>query len=402
MRLLFVNHTGAFSGAEVSLMRLIEGLRPEHQLCLACPADGPLSRAADAAGIARVSLPTIDASLRLHPLQTPVGLAQLAAGSVALARIARRYRPDLIHANSSRAGILAAVARGLGSGPFVVRAHEHIPLTATGRAVRALLLRTAGAIVAVSDFSAAELNRGLAEPVVKRVYNSIDHVRFDPGRVSGTLRQELGLSSGTRLIGQVAQITPWKGQDTSIRATALLRRAGVDVQLALIGDVTFGGAGVRYDNHAYLGQLRDLAHELRVSDGVHFLGRREDVPQILASLDLSLLPSWDEPFGLATIESLAVGTPAFVSAVGAGPELIEDGVTGRILPPHEPVEWSSAVAELLADEAELSTMGARGPAFARRFQDEVQARELLAIYGGVLSSGHRSIATAKGEALWRS
>ena len=126
----------------------------------------------------------VDASLRLHPRQTPLGVAQLAAGGLGLARIARRYRPDLIHANSTRAGIMAAVAQGLRSGPFVVRAHEHIPLTTTGRAVRALLLRTAGAIVAVSDHSAAELNRGLPRPIVKRVYNSIDHVRFDPGRVT--------------------------------------------------------------------------------------------------------------------------------------------------------------------------------------------------------------------------
>jgi L-malate glycosyltransferase len=402
MRLLLVNHTGAWSGAEVSLMRLIEALREHHELCLACPAEGPLGQAADAAGVERVGLVEVSASLRLHPRQTPLGVAQLAAGGIGLARIARRYRPDLIHANSPRAGIMAAVAQGLGGGPFVVRAHEHIPPSSTGRAVRALLLRTASAIVAVSDHTAAELNRGLPRPIATRVYNSIDHVRFDPARVTPGLGQELGLPPGARLLGQVAQITPWKGQDTAIRATALLRRSGVDVHLALVGAVTFGGAGVRYDNHAYLDELHHLVGDLGIGHAVHFLGRRDDVPQILSSCDLSLSPSWDEPFGLATIESLAMGTPALVSAVGAGPELVEDGVTGRILPPREAAVWSAAAEELLADQAELSRMGSRGPEVARRFGDEAQARELLAIYARVVGSDDRPVAAGREEALWPS
>jgi glycosyltransferase involved in cell wall biosynthesis len=381
MRILFANHTGAWSGAEVSLMRVLAGVRAHHEVCVACPRAGLLSDALAAAGVARRPLPEVGASLRLHPLRTPLGLGQLAAGGVALAGAARDFRADVIHANSTRAGILASIARALGGPAFVVRAHEHVPLTPVGRAVRALLVRSAGAIAAVSDYTAFKFNEGLERPVATRIYNSIDHARFDPSRVRpAALRDELGLSPGAYLLGQVAQITPWKGQDTLIRALPSLRSSGFDAHLVFVGHIAFGGAGVRYDNHAYRRDLAQLTEALGLEDSVHFLGQREDVPQVVRALDLSLLPSWEEPFGLVTVESMALGIPPLVSSVGAGPELVEDRATGRVLPPWLPEEWAKAAGELLSNPRERARMGARGPAAAQRFRDELQAAELLAVY----------------------
>jgi L-malate glycosyltransferase len=365
----------------VSLLRVVEGLRRDHDVCVACPSNGPLADAVEGAGVERVSLPSVDASLRLHPLHTPVGVGQLGAGGVALARAARRFRAEVIHANSPRAGIMGAIARRLGGPPVVVRAHEHLPFTPMGRAVRGLIARTASAVVAVSDYTAGKFNQGLAHPVATRVYNSIDHARFDPTRVRpADLRTELGLAAHAPLLGHVAQITPWKGQDTSIRALAELRTGGLDAHLLLVGHIAFGGRAVRYDNRAFLRGLERLADELAVRDVVHFLGQRDDVPEILRALDLSLLPSWEEPFGLVTLESMALCTPPLVSAVGAGAELVEDGVSGRILPPRRPELWADAARELLEDAEALRRLGAAGPAAATPFRDEVYAREMLAIY----------------------
>jgi glycosyltransferase involved in cell wall biosynthesis len=381
MRILFANHTGAWSGGEVSLMRVAVTLRGDHEVAVACPTAGPLTDAVDRAGIARLPLVPVDASLRLHPVQTPLGVAQLGAGGLALARAARRFRADVVHANSPRAGIMAAMARRLGGPPFVVRAHEHLPPTPVGRAVRSLIVRTAGAVAAVSDYTAAKFNEGLEQPVATRTYNSIDHPRFDPERVQpAALRGQLGLAPGSALLGHVAQITPWKGQDTAIRAVARLREAGLDAHLVLVGRNAFAGKGVRYDNHAFLRELQRLVDELGLGAAVHFLGQREDVPEILSALDLSLLPSWEEPFGLVTVESMALGTPPLVGAVGAGPELVEDGVSGRVLPPRRPELWAAAAQELLADRQALRRLGDRGPAAAARFRDEIHAAEMLAAY----------------------
>jgi L-malate glycosyltransferase len=361
-------------------MRVIAGLRRRHRLAVACPASGPLADAVDSAAIEWFPIPSVDASLRMQAVGTPVGIGQLAAGGLSLARAARRFRADVIHANTTRAGVMAAVARRFGAPPFVVRAHEHIPLTRAGRAVRALLVPRASAIVAVSDYTARKFDEGLERPVAQRVYNSIDHTRFNETVRPAGLRAELGLPPDAALLGHVAQITPWKGQDTSIRALAQLRGQGLDAHLAVAGQVAFGGKRVRYDNRGFMARLERLVGDLGVGDAVHFLGQRSDVPEVLRDLDMSLLPSWEEPFGLVTVESMAVGTPPLVGDVGAGPELVDDGVTGRTLPPRQPEPWAAAVRDLLEEPETLRRLGRNGPPAAARFHDEVHAAEMSAIY----------------------
>jgi glycosyltransferase involved in cell wall biosynthesis len=385
MRILFVNHTAASSGAELALMRLIEGLRHEHSVALACPADGPLTEQADAARLERFVVPAFEASLRPDPLHTPLGLARLGVSGVVLARLARRFGADLVHANTTRAGLMGAVGLRLAGTPLVVRAHEHLPLTTMGRGVRAVLARSASVVVTVSKDTARRFNDGLSHPVATHVYNSFDRARFDPDRVEpAPIRDELGISAGAAILGQVAQITPWKGQDTSIRALAQLRRDGVDAHLLLVGGIAFEGPTVRYDNHGFLRDLRGLAERLQVSDAVHFLGPREDVPGILRALDLSLLPSWDEPFANVMLESMAMGTPLLVSEIGGGPELVEDGVSGRLLPPKHSEAWATAIRELLDAPGALGRMEASAREATVPFNDEAHTRDMLAVYARVL------------------
>ncbi len=266
--------------------------------------------AVEQAGVEWLRIPNVDVSLRPHPVQTPKGLMQLRAGGAALAAVARDFGAQVLHANTPRAGLMGAVARRYGGPPMVVRAHEHLPLSPIGRASRSVIVRASSAIAAVSEFTAEKFNEGLGRTVARCVYNSIDHARFDPQQVRPAgLRVELGLDPNALLIGQIAQITPWKGQAISIRALAQARAAGLDAHLMLVGKVVFGGKAVRNDNHAYERELEELVTELGVGSAVHFLGQRQDVPEILADLDLSMLPSWEEPFGLATVESMAMGTP---------------------------------------------------------------------------------------------
>jgi glycosyltransferase involved in cell wall biosynthesis len=381
MRILLANHTGAWSGAEVSLMRLAHGLRNHHELAVACPDEGRLAREVEQAGLRRLSLPPVDASLRLHPVRTPVGMRQLGSGGAALASAARAFEPDVVHANTPRVGIMAGLGLRGDSPPFVVRAHEHLPLSRVGKAIRTLIVRTASSVAAVSDFTAAKFNEGLPRAVATRVYNSIDHERFDRDSVAPSpLRDELGLGPSAVVIGQVAQITPWKGQDESIRTLAALRAQGIDAHLVLVGQVAFGGKHVRFDNHGFLGSLEHLVDELGVRDSVHFLGQRDDVPEIIRGLELTMLPSWEEPFGLVIVESLALGTPVLVNDTGAGPELVEDGLTGRVLPARRPDLWAAAAAELLRDAERLRRMGDCGPPASARFSDDVQAAEMLALF----------------------
>jgi glycosyltransferase involved in cell wall biosynthesis len=381
VRILFVNHTAAASGAELALMRLVNGLRSTHRVAVACPAKGPLTELLDEAALERISLPAFEASLRLDAVQTPLNMLRLSAGGVTLARAARRFRADVIHANTPRAGLIGSVARRFGAPPLVVRAHEHIPPTLVGRPVRAVLAQSASAILPVSRDIASRFNEGLERPLAAHVYNSFDRARFDPARVTPAgIRESLGIGPEAALLGQIAQITPWKAQDTSIRALAELRRDGVDAHLLLVGDVAFSGRGVRYDNAAYLSGLHELVAELGLTGYVHFLGSRPDVPGILRELDLSLLPSWDEPFANVMLESMSMMTPLLVTDIGGGPELVEDGVSGRLLAPRQPGAWAAAIRELLGDRAALERMGRRARQATMNFDDEGHIRAMLNVY----------------------
>jgi L-malate glycosyltransferase len=362
-------------------MRVVERIRRDHDVAVACPLDGPLRETVARAGVRWLELPNVDVSLRLHPVHTPLGVGQLRSGGAALARASRQWRAEVIHANSPRTGLMGALAQRLGAPPMVVRAHEHLPLSPIGRASRAMIVRNASAVAAVSEFTAGKFNEGLPGPVAMRVYNSVDLTRLKAGRLRpAPLRAELGLAPGSFLLGQVAQITPWKGQDTAIRALAGVRAAGFDAHLAVVGKVVFGGKRVRYDNYAYRAELDRLVEELDLSHAVHFLGERTDVAEVLAALDLSLLPSWEEPFGLVTVESMAAGTPPLVSADGAGPELVHDGATGRLVAPKDPAAWAAAARDLLDDPEALRRMAERGPGAAARFNDAAHAGEMLTLY----------------------
>ena len=371
VRILFANHTSAWSGAEVSLMRLVAGLREDHDLRVACPDEGRWPRAVDARGIERLSLPAVDASLRLHPVQTPVGLAP-----------ARRRRPCARRAPRGASGLRSSTPTPRGSGSW--RGHRAAPRRAAvrrsrprapaadsrsgARCARCSSAR-AGAVAAVSDFTASRFNEGLPRPVATRVYNSIDHARFDPERVApgpdprgararrGTPRCSVRWRRSRR--GRAR--TPRSGRWPTLRAR------GLDAHLLLVGQVAFGGKGVRFDNHAFLDSLRAARRRARAcGDAVHFLGQRDDVPEILRALDLSLLPSWEEPFGLVTVESMALGTPPLVSERRRGARAGGDAVSAGVLA----AEAAGAVGRRGAPSCSaipraLGLMGERWPAGGR-------------------------------------
>lgn len=390
MRILFANHTADWSGAEVALMRLLTQLSRDHDCAVACPGEGRLPEILDREGVRRFDIPAGDVSLRLDPVQTPLGLARLAAGGVRLRAVAREFRADVVHANSLRTGLMGAVAAPLGAPPVVVQVHEHLPLSPAGRATRLAIARTAAGVSAVTDHTARNFDLGLRRPRAVRAYISIDHARFDPDRTPpADVRAELGLPAGCALIGEVAQITPWKGQDTAIRMLHEIRRERPDTHLLIIGTIAFSTKATRYDNPTYLAGLERMVGELGLEGHVHFLGQRSDVPGLLAALDLMVLPSWDEPFGTVAAESMAMGTVPMVGSVGGVPEYVEDGVSGRVLPPREPGPWAAAALELLGDPERLQAMGRRARAVAAQFTDERYGAELLAAYERALSRRRR-------------
>jgi glycosyltransferase involved in cell wall biosynthesis len=362
------------------MLRLVASLPPSVAAAVACPPEGRLVAVLDARGIARHALPGTSVSFRLHPRDTPRGVAGLARSARAVATIARRVRADVVHANGTRAGLIAApAARARRAPPLVVQVHDRLPHSPLGRATRLALAGGAERVIAVSQATADAFDAGLGRPVARVVPISFDHERFRPGlHDPAEVRRSLGLPPDGPLLGEVAQITPWKGQLVAIEAFARVAERHPDAHLLIVGSVAF--ASGRWDNQGYLEALRERVRALGLHDRVRFLGQRGDVPAIMAALDLLLLPSWEEPFGTVVVEGMAMGTVPLASADGGMAEYVEDGVSGRLLAPREPERWAQAALELLADPARRAAMGARATEVAARFTDEAYASGCLRAY----------------------
>ncbi len=385
LRVLYVNHTSQMSGGERSLLLLLRGLPDTAVAVLGCP-DGPLAHAARADRVPWVPVTGTAGSLKLHPVYTAHALRDLARAAREVCQACDELGIDLVHANSIRAGLIAAIARRMGGPPTVAHVRDVLPRSM----VSALTVRTldAGidAIVANSRYTLAHLPGAFHGARTVAVHNAVDLAQFDRAATDpAPLRAELALAPDTRLLAVVAQITPWKGQDTAIRALAGLRARGHDVHLALVGSAKFTAKETRYDNEGFLRSLHALGERLGVAEHVTFMGERADVPAIMAATDVLLMPSWQEPFGRAIIEAMALATPVVATSVGGTGEIIEDGVDGLLVAPEQPQLWEAALHRLLSDPALLRRLGEAGRERARGFALDRHVEAILQVYADVLA-----------------
>lgn len=379
-QILYLNHTSQMSGGERSLMLLLRGLPDEVLATLACP-EGPLADAARATEVPRVPVTGTAGSLKLHPVYTAQAVRDLTLAALEVRRLCDELSVDLVHANSIRAGLIAALARRLGGPPTVVHIRDVLPPGAVSTITMRSVHAGADAIVANSSYTRDHMPAAAAQAQTWVVHNPVDLNRFDRDRVDpSTVRYELELADDEQLLVVVAQITPWKGQDTAIRALSELRRRGHHAHLALVGSAKFVDKATRFDNEAYLRSLHELIAELGLVEHVSFLGERDDVPAILAAANLLLMPSWQEPFGRAIIEAMAIGTAVLATDVGGTGEIITDGVDGLLVPPTETDRWVQAIDRLLVDPQLLRRLGAAGHERARAFDVQRHVNAMLEIY----------------------
>lgn len=377
MKLLCVNHTGAISGAERSLLDLLVGLQAVADARLACPVDSPLAEAARDVGIGVDAIPGTDGSLKLDPRETPRALVRMSAAAVRTAMHARRMGADLVHANSIRAGLVSLPAARLIRIPAVVHVRDRLPRTAVADASLRLIATGAQALVVNSRYTADGVRAVTPRGRLRVVHNPVDLSRFCAAKAGrADMRTRLGVAEGALGLAVIGQITPWKGQLDAIRMVALLRDRGVIAQLLIVGEAKFTSAATRYDNRAYQAELERLIESEALGDRVRLLGERADVPAIMGALDALLVPSWDEPFGRVVVEAMAAGTPVIATEVGGPAEIITDAIDGILLAPRTPSRWADAV-ERLAASPELQSRLAR--AGARRANDFALAKHVTAM-----------------------
>lgn len=268
-------------------------------------------------------------------------------------RLARRGEPDLIYSSQQLWDCQAAtyIARRLGK-PQVVHLHYtvgpwlHPPVLAR--------LRTCDHVVAISEFIREEaLRNGTPEERVTTVYNAVAVPAGPEPGIRAAVRQELGLDLDAPVLGIVARLDPEKGQADTLAAFALAAKRHPAARLLIVGEPTPWHPG--YDE-----TLKQQAAELGLGDRVLFLGRRSDVPRLLAATDIFVHPSRREPFGLAVAEASAAGLPVVAYAEGGTGELVADGETGLLASAGDVDGLAHHLETLLNNPAQAQSLGRQG------------------------------------------
>jgi glycosyltransferase involved in cell wall biosynthesis len=182
----------------------------------------------------------------------------------------------------------------------------------------------------------------------------------------------------TLRIGLVGRITPWKGQDIFIKAAALLKQKHPEAKFEIIGAPLFS-------ERAYEAELRRLCDELNVTDTVEFAGFVEKVPARIAELDIVVHASiTGEPFGQVIIEGMAEQKPVVATNGGGVPEIVQDGITGLLVPMGDALRMAEAIDYLLTHPDEATMMGVRGRERVQtHFTIQKTARMVEEVYGEV-------------------
>lgn len=262
-----------------------------------------------------------------------------------LARFIRQQQVDIIHAHLAHDYLPAVLAAAIsGRTRLVITRHVLFPLNLLHQKI----VGRASKIIAVSQAVAAVLRVGdifEADKIVV-IYNGVDTNRFAKREFEGSPAQTIngdGGESKSYVVGVVGHLAPIKGQEEFIRAAALIVSRRADVRFVIVGDdKSRSGENCR--------RLVQLINELGLGDRVYLSGWVDDVPLLLSTLDVLISSSRSEPFGLTIIEGMACGVPLIATMSEGAREILEDGVTGILVPVGNPEALSEAITDLLDDE----------------------------------------------------
>lgn len=363
-----IDRLGTRGGAERLALEIVIRLDPdafERTLCVSRWSD---EEAADPA--AQTALSELrDAGVRFLPLGRQRKLDVWVWGR--LVRHLRNERSHVLHAHKFGSNAWGTVLGRLARVPVVI-AHEHT-WSYEGRPIRRfldreLIARGASTFIAVSRDDRRKMIE-IEHIAPERTTFLPNGIPTPPGPSGADIRAELGLARDARLVGSVGFLRQQKAYEVLARAAVAVGREVPQARVLIVGD------GEERE------RLHELAHTLGVADRVLFLGRRLDVPDILAALDVAVCCSDYEGSPLSIMEYMAAALPVVATSVGGVPDLIDDGVEGLLVPARDPDALARAVVSLLRDPDGARAIGERGrERRAVEFDIDVMVRRLEDLY----------------------
>ncbi len=338
MRILHTESSSGMGGQEYRVLEEAQGMEKRgHTVVVAAPYGSRLAALAEQRGL---QVRTTTSGKRGWITLIPSYL-----------RILKHCEIDVVNTHGSLDSWTAAIAGRISSRrPIIVRTrHKSTPVSRTWRH-RLLYGKLPHVVTTTGEVVRQELmtrNR-LSPSRVISIPTGVDLERFHPQLPDASLRKSLGLASQGPLVGAVTFLRPEKGMMVLIEAVGSLKRRFSTVECVIIGD---GG-----ERPALLDRIRELGLE----DCVHLVGFREDVPSLLAILDVVVIPSFEEGIPQSLTQALAMERPVVASAVGGVPEVVQDGLSGLLVPPGDPEILAEKIACILHDPIAANRMGKVG------------------------------------------
>ncbi len=293
-----------------------------------------------------------------------------------LYRYFRKERFDIVHTHTVKPGLLGRIAARLAGTPIVVHTVHGFHIWDTMSPLEIQLMLWIERIANhFCDLLLSQNREDMAYAVAHHICppekihflgNGIDLTQFHPQRVSRETavakRQELGLSPDEPVVGMIGRLVQLKGYHEYVAAARILKERGQPIRFLAIGAAQKGKAEAL--------SPQELIAQQGVEDRVLALGVRQDVPELLAMMDVVVLASYAEGIPRILMEAAAMGRPSIGTDVRGTREVIVDGVTGCLTPVHDAVALADAISRLLADKAQAQAMGQAARAHAEAHFDE--------------------------------
>ncbi|MBI5788266.1 MAG: glycosyltransferase family 4 protein [Candidatus Schekmanbacteria bacterium] len=372
--ILYLHEARVFGGGEKSLLNLIANLpRSRFNPLAACPFDGLFAERLRGLGVS------------VKPLVYP-NLRDIAAVAVTVLKIRKIIRQEaiaLVHANTPRVNIMAALAAKSCGIPVIWHARNLLSPNMIDLDRRFIFLTNK--IICNSD---AIRDRFADSPDFQRktvtVLNGVNLKEFDPDIKPVNLHRELGIEPDIPLVGILSRLNPDKGHLYFIQAAVQLLKQGVKAHFVIVGEDKTPECTV------YKAKLGQIINAGGATKNISFLGFRPDMPQVIAGLDIVVLASDAEACGRVLLETQAAGKPVIATNSGGTPELVENGETGILIPPIDAASLAQALHNLLIDKDLAAKMGQAGRMrIERLFSIERHVQKTAAIYQELLYHEHR-------------
>ena len=359
---LLVSTNADLAGAPSHVRDLVAALSHRYRFTVVFGEEGPIESELRARGIATRVLPGMRSAISpLRDLRSVVSLG----------RLIRELRPHVIHAHSSKAGMVARAAGAIGSVPVIYTVHGWG--FGEGRPpLQSLMVRWAEKWFAPLTTRYIAVSQTVADMGCE--WLGLDNRRFEVIPNAVTSSPHLARPESSAGFIMVARTGFQKDHETALRAHAAL---GMDLPFTCVG----GGT----DNPAFAARVRSWTGDR--ASAVSLLGARPDVARLLADNGVFVLSSRYEGMPLSIIEAMRSGLPVIASRVGGVPELVEDGLTGILVEPGDVAALSAAMRRLAGDPALRQAMGAAGrDRYLAHFSiDQMRAR-IADVYDEVMDS----------------